>query len=181
MGEAFEREKAVEDGVLAELLRGTPALIRPLTEKEMPTFAPPTALAFEHRALDAPPDFVPSAEVELLEDPASGGTDSAEPGSRPTSREVRVAFDTLVHDVDEGGEAQVQAPPPAPAPPVPPAPESVPCRCRPLRLAKALAHRGAVPRRARGGLPRGVAAGVNSLPVPSATREFRSGPRTFTE
>ncbi len=126
MGEAFEREKAVEDGVLAELLRGTPALSRPLTEKELPTFAPPTALAFEHRALDAPPDFVPSAEVELLEDPASGSTDSAEPGQRPTSREVRVAFDTLVHDVDEGGEAQLQAPAQVPAPPPPPPPAPAP-------------------------------------------------------
>jgi serine/threonine-protein kinase len=117
MGEAFEREKAVEDGVLAELLRGTPALSRPLTEKELPTFAPPTALAFEHRALDAPPDFVPSSEVELLEEPASAGTDSAEPGTRLTSREVRVAFDTLVQDMDEGGEAQVQAQAPEPVAP----------------------------------------------------------------
>ncbi len=106
MADSFAREKSVEDGVLAELLRGTPALSRPITEKEMPTFAPPTALAFEHRALDAPPDFVPSAEVELLEDPESAGTDSVEPRLTPTSREVRVAFDTLVSDVDEGGEAQ---------------------------------------------------------------------------
>jgi serine/threonine-protein kinase len=124
MGEAFEREKAVEDGVLAELLRGTPALSRPLTEKEMPTFAPPTALAFEHRALDAPPDFVPSAEVELLEDPVSAGTDSAESPLKPTSREVRVAFDTLVRDVDEGGE--VQAPEPVAQVPQPVAQQPVP-------------------------------------------------------
>jgi serine/threonine-protein kinase len=113
MGEAFAREKAVEDGVLAELVRGKSTLRRPLTEKELPTFAPPTALAFEHRALDAPADFVPSAEVVLVEDAPPATPGSA--GSRaetPTSREVRVAFDVeqqgeesgLVRAIEEGGE-----------------------------------------------------------------------------
>ena len=110
MGEAFAREKAVEDGVLAELVRGKPTLLRPLSEKELPAFAPPTAMAFEHRALDAPPDFVPSEEVELLEEPSSVEAGGAEPRHTPTSREVRVAFDTLVRDVEEGAEAQEPVP-----------------------------------------------------------------------
>ncbi|HYO56513.1 serine/threonine-protein kinase, partial [Archangium sp.] len=63
MSEAFAKEKVVEDGVLAELLRGGTGPRQPISEKEMPAFAPPTALAFEHRALDAPAGFVPSAEV----------------------------------------------------------------------------------------------------------------------
>ncbi|WP_434385934.1 serine/threonine-protein kinase [Melittangium boletus] len=84
MREAFAREKTVEDAVLAELVRGRPTLRRPLTERELPAFAPPTALAFEHRALDAPGDFLPSSQVELVE-PA--------PPEAATSREVRVAFD----------------------------------------------------------------------------------------
>ncbi len=97
MGETFAWEKSVEDGVLAELVRGRSTLRRPLSEKELPTFAPPTALPFEHRAVDAPPDFVPSSEVELVElveelppptDPAGSQT--------PISREVRVAFDAAV-------------------------------------------------------------------------------------
>jgi len=84
MSEAFAREKTVEDGVLEELLRGRSTLRRPLTEKEMPAFAPPTALAFEHRALEVPADFLPSSQVVLV-DPASQDAS--------TSREVRVAFD----------------------------------------------------------------------------------------
>ena len=80
LSEAFAREKPVEDAVLAELVRGgRPSLRRPLTEKELPAFAPPTALAFEHRALEAPADFLPSSQVVLVD--------------APTSREVRVAFD----------------------------------------------------------------------------------------
>ncbi|MFY0583288.1 hypothetical protein ACN28S_61385 [Cystobacter fuscus] len=87
MGDAFAREKRVEDGVLGELLRGRSALRRPLTEKELPAFAPPTALAFEHRALDAPADFLPSSAVTLVEEPRRPLAHS------PISREVRVAFD----------------------------------------------------------------------------------------
>ncbi len=115
MGEAFAREKAVEDGVLGELVRGKSKLRRPLTEKELPTFAPPTALAFEHRALDAPADFVPSAEVVLMEDAPQATPGSAESQAEPpTSREVRVAFDVaqqgeesgLVRAIEEGGEEE---------------------------------------------------------------------------
>jgi serine/threonine-protein kinase len=115
MGEAFAREKAVEDGVLAELVRRKSKLRRPLTEKELPTFAPPTALAFEHRALDAPADFVPSAEVVLVEDDTPTTPGSAESRTEtPTSREVRVAFDVeqqgeasgLVRAIEEGGEEE---------------------------------------------------------------------------
>jgi serine/threonine-protein kinase len=119
MGEAFAREKSVEDGVLAELVRGKSRLRRPLSEKELPTFAPPTALAFEHRALDAPADFVPSAEVVLVDEEPPATPGSAESRSQtPTSREVRVAFDVaqqgeesgLVRAIEEGGEAESPAP-----------------------------------------------------------------------
>ncbi len=92
MGEAFAGEKAVEDGVLAALLRGESTLPRPISEREMPAFAPPTALAFEHRALDAPADFVPSVEVVLVEEEAGPEPPDAA-GARariPPSREVRV-------------------------------------------------------------------------------------------
>lgn len=84
MSEAFAPEKAVEDGVLAQLLRGRSTLRRPLTEEQFPAFAPPTALAFEHRALEAPADFLPSAEVFLVDE---------DPSCKTTSRETRVAFD----------------------------------------------------------------------------------------
>ena len=107
MAEAFAREKAVEDGVLAELVRGKSRLKRPLSEKQLPAFAPPTAMAFEHRALDAPQDFLPSAEVELVEE--SPRTDPAEPQA-PTSREVRVAFDAVLPDVGESGEGGASEP-----------------------------------------------------------------------
>jgi serine/threonine-protein kinase len=175
MAEAFEREKAVEDGVLAELLRGKPALSRPLTEKELPAFAPPTAMAFEHRALDAPPDFVPSAEVELLEDPVSAGTDSGAGGLR--------------HAGARRGRGRRGPGPGAPGPgargPGARGPASAArgpaARAGRWRLAQALARRGAVPRRARGGLPRGVVAGVIHSPCHRPTREFRHGAVTFTE
>ncbi len=98
MGEAFARERRVEDGVLAELTRSGPPPSRRLSEKEMPAFAPPTALAFEHRALEAPPGFVPSAEVELVEEA---------PAPRQASREVQVAFDV---ELEPTTEAEVVAP-----------------------------------------------------------------------
>lgn len=131
MSTAFAKEKAVEDGVLSELLRGESASRRPLSEKELPTFAPPTALAFEHRALDAPAGFVPSEEVELVSEegkPESRGSTAISRSLTPlTSREVRVAFDVdvtsevviarkaeesgLVRAIEEGGdEAEAPAP-----------------------------------------------------------------------
>lgn len=129
MGEAFAKEKAVEDGVLAELLRREVSPRKPIPEKEMPAFAPPTALAFEHRALDAPAGFVPSAEVVLVEE---SRPQPEAPGARvqtPPSREVRVAFDVdvtsevlvaqpgqgsgLVQAIESGGEegGEAEAPP----------------------------------------------------------------------
>ncbi len=119
MGEAFAKEKVVEDGVLAELLRRGSPPQRPIPEKEMPAFAPPTALAFEHRALDAPAGFVPSGEVVVVEDsqppqPEAPGA----PAQTPHSREVRVSFDVeqpgeasgLVRAIEEGTEAEGGAP-----------------------------------------------------------------------
>jgi serine/threonine-protein kinase len=117
MGEAFAKEKVVEDGVLAELLRNGPPPQRPIPEREMPAFAPPTALAFEHRALDAPAGFVPSAEVAIVEESrpqARPEATGAPPVPTPHSREVRVAFDVeqpgeesgLVRAIEEGGEEE---------------------------------------------------------------------------
>jgi eukaryotic-like serine/threonine-protein kinase len=138
MGEAFAKEKTVEDGVLAELLRQEVSPRKPIPEKEMPAFAPPTALAFEHRALDAPAGFVPSEEVELVEEarPQPATQAPAASGQTPRSREVRVAFDVdvtrevlvaqsgqgsgLVQAIEEGEEAEApgsaDAPPPSPSP-----------------------------------------------------------------
>ncbi|WP_375769938.1 serine/threonine protein kinase [Archangium gephyra] len=129
MGEAFAKEKAVEDGVLAELLRRESSPQRSIPEKEMTAFAPPTALAFEHRALDAPAGFVPSAEVQIVEEsqpqPSPQPADSGAPGPTPRSREVRVAFDVeqpgeesgLVRAIEEGGEeAESSVSSPAPSP-----------------------------------------------------------------
>jgi serine/threonine protein kinase len=128
MSVAFAKEKAVEDGVLAELLRGESTSRRPLSEKELPTFAPPTALAFEHRALDAPAGFVPSEEVQLVEEvkPEAQGSAASRSLTPHTSREVRVAFDVdvtsevvvaqraeesgLVRAIEEGGEGEASAP-----------------------------------------------------------------------
>lgn len=52
----FQEEKAAEDAMLEEALGGAP-----LGEQHATTVLviPPTALAFEHRALEAPADFVP--------------------------------------------------------------------------------------------------------------------------
>ena len=120
MAEAFAKEKGVEDGVLAELLRRDSPQ-RSIPEKELSSFAPPTALAFEHRALDAPAGFVPSAEVEIVEEsqpqpksqPEAPGAPEAQ-AQTPRSREVRVAFDVeqpgeesgLVRAIEEGGESE---------------------------------------------------------------------------
>ena len=77
----FAPERAVEDAVLADLLRGRSRLRRPLTERQLPTFAPPTALAFEHRALEGPAELR-AEDVVLLED--------EDASSQPTSRDVPV-------------------------------------------------------------------------------------------
>ena len=96
MSELFAPEKAVEDGVLAELPRGRSPRRQPLTEQQFPAFAPPTALAFEHRALEAPADFLPSAEVSRVHE---------DPSRKTTSREMRVAFDVDLST----GETEVTA------------------------------------------------------------------------
>jgi eukaryotic-like serine/threonine-protein kinase len=83
LADSFAREKRLEDAVLAELTRSGKAPVRKMSRAALSAVAPPTALAFEHRALEAPPGFVPSAEVQLVEPP--------EP--HRTSRELRVAFD----------------------------------------------------------------------------------------
>ncbi|MCY1073417.1 serine/threonine-protein kinase [Archangium lansingense] len=124
MSEAFAKEKTVEDGVLAELLRREVLPRRSIPEKEMPAFAPPTALAFEHRALDAPAGYVPSAEVVLVEEsrPEPRPEATVTQSQTPLSREVRVAFDVdvtsevlvaqpgqgsgLVQAIEEGEESE---------------------------------------------------------------------------
>ena len=120
MGEAFSREKAQEAEVMEALLRGGAAQ-RSLATRERSALAPPTAHAFEHRAVAAPEDFLPSEEVVLVEPPRphddiptvlgeelrsdtptlldSGPTEpGVGPGAlrRHTSRELVVAFDVDV-------------------------------------------------------------------------------------
>ncbi len=94
MAQAFAEEKAVEDQMLAELLgaEGT----RSATGQVPAAFAPPTALAFEHRALASPEDYVPAEREEAppLAAPAPGSPEAPPPASPPwrMTREARVGF-----------------------------------------------------------------------------------------
>jgi serine/threonine-protein kinase len=141
MGEAFSREKAQEAEVMEELLRGGVAAQRALSTRERSALAPPTAHAFEHRAVAAPEDFLPSEEVLLVEPPRSQeelptvlgeelrsdtptllDSGPTEPGIGPgalrrhTSRELVVAFDVDVTSetavVDPEDEPTVRKPRP---------------------------------------------------------------------
>jgi len=84
----FSEEKAQEDAVLEELLSKQPA--RKLTTKNIPAkLAPPTALAFEHNALEASEDYVPSEETpEAGEAP----TKKLSPMPLHKTREAHVSF-----------------------------------------------------------------------------------------
>lgn len=93
MAEAFAEEKAVEDPMLAELLRGDTA--HASSEKVPAAFVPPTALAFEHRALAAPEDYVPEEKVApepLAAAAPEGPVPPPLPAPRRMTREARVGF-----------------------------------------------------------------------------------------
>lgn len=79
MAETFAEEKAVEEQMLAELLRDG---ARTSSEQVPAAFAPPTALAYEHRGLAAPEEYVP-AEHEAT---------SRSAPKRPTPQEARMGF-----------------------------------------------------------------------------------------
>lgn len=132
MCEVFADEKALEDGVLAELLREASGRIS--SERVPASLAPPTALAFEHRALAAPEDYVPQEHAEQEAAPVAAAASgpvpaSPQPSPRRMTREARVGFGmditqpldaseldaalaeppsqpSLVRAIEEGGESQ---------------------------------------------------------------------------
>jgi eukaryotic-like serine/threonine-protein kinase len=69
LAEVFKREKAGEDALLQSALEGRPEARTQNGRSRRLQLVPPTALAFEHTAVLAPPHFVP---VTLLEAAASG-------------------------------------------------------------------------------------------------------------
>jgi serine/threonine-protein kinase len=113
MAEAFAEEKAVEDGLLAELLHGEGA--HASSEKVPAAFVPPTALAFEHRALAAPEDYVPEereAPASLAAAAPEGPVPPPPPPPRRMTREARVGFGvdmTQPLDAEALGAALVEA------------------------------------------------------------------------
>ncbi len=117
MADAFAEEKAVEDQMLAELLggHGTHAS----SEQVPAAFVPPTALAFEHRALAAPEDYVPAEKEEPSPPPAAatpGASAPPSPAPRRMTREARVGFGVdITQPLDAGAldAALVEAAEPA--------------------------------------------------------------------
>ncbi len=70
LSRAFHREKAAEDSVLKEVVRGkSGAGSSASREKTRKSVVPPTALAFEHTAVVAPAGFVPGDEDNEVTDP----------------------------------------------------------------------------------------------------------------
>jgi len=96
MAETFAEEKAVEERMLAELLRGG---ARTSSEQVPAAFAPPTALAYEHRALAAPEEYVPAEQ----EAPRSAP-------NRPTTQEARVGFGVDITQPLDAGMMEAAAP-----------------------------------------------------------------------
>lgn len=78
MAETFAEEKVVEEEMLAELLKGG---ARTTSDQVPAAFAPPTALAYEHRALAAPEEYVPAEQEPARPAP-----------KRPTPQEARMGF-----------------------------------------------------------------------------------------
>ncbi|XXF78560.1 serine/threonine-protein kinase [Myxococcaceae bacterium GXIMD 01537] len=124
MGSVFAEEQRAEEAMLEELLRGS---ARISSESVPATLAPPTALAFEHGALAAPEDYVPSERHEV----ASSGPAPAPPR---LTREARVGFGVDITQPLDAGLLEAGPPPlvramegeeaaePAPPPPLPPEP-----------------------------------------------------------
>ncbi|MBI3184479.1 MAG: serine/threonine protein kinase [Myxococcales bacterium] len=87
LSHAFNEEKLTEEGLLARLLGGSPITEVETDKKTM--VVPPTALAFEHRALHAPVDFVP--DDDEVTDPTGTPTPARRPGLEAVNP-TRVAF-----------------------------------------------------------------------------------------
>ncbi|WP_338871792.1 serine/threonine protein kinase [Myxococcus stipitatus] len=110
MALVFPREKKAEETLLEELLREEAR--RAHTEPEFAaTLTPPTALAFEHSALEAPDDYVPSEGVQVV--PSSGPdedeqTQTDKPPARATVAQHPRAN---AHRDDEDDQAQTDKPP----------------------------------------------------------------------
>ncbi len=63
----FKREKESEDEVLAYTLHGKPISDVPTDKARKLQFVPPTALAFEHTAVLAPADYIPSNDEDVTD------------------------------------------------------------------------------------------------------------------
>jgi serine/threonine-protein kinase len=100
----FSEEKAQEDAVLEELLGKQPS--RKLTTKAIPAkLAPPTALAFEHNALEASEDYVPSEETPDAEETPS---EKPSPMPRHKTREAHVSFGLDVEGEQDVGMVEAR-------------------------------------------------------------------------
>lgn len=106
MAETFAEEKAVEERLLAELLRDG---VRTTTSEQVSaTFAPPTALAFEHRGLAAPEDYVPAEHEEApVALAASEGPRVAR--HRPPTQEARLGFGVDITQPLDAGMVEAAA------------------------------------------------------------------------
>lgn len=130
---AFEEEKNAEDETLRQITRGVMLADEPTdptSGKKTRIFVPPTALAFEHNALDAPADFPPPDErdtepglvpqqnvvatqhAEIAESRVGFGVSFSMPGRRLEPAWVREieggsTGEELVPDAALAGSAQV--------------------------------------------------------------------------
>ncbi|WP_342378142.1 protein kinase [Myxococcus stipitatus] len=115
MALVFPREKKAEETLLEELLREEAR--RAHTEPELAaTLTPPTALAFEHNAIEAPDDFIPSERVQLVHTPGPG-EDEPTHADRPPGAPAVVehAPPDVQRDADEDEPTAVAPPPRASA------------------------------------------------------------------
>ncbi|AGC41777.1 putative serine/threonine protein kinase [Myxococcus stipitatus DSM 14675] len=109
MALVFPREKKAEETLLEELLREEAR--RTHTEPELAaTLTPPTALAFEHNAIEAPDDFIPSERVQLVHAPGSGEDEPTHADRPPVAAEH--APSDVRRDADDD-EPTAVAPPPS--------------------------------------------------------------------
>ncbi|QSQ11561.1 serine/threonine protein kinase [Myxococcus landrumensis] len=107
MALVFPREKKAEETLLEELLREEAR--RAHTEPELAaTLTPPTALAFEHNAIEAPDDFIPSERVQVV---LTSGPGEDEPTHADRPPAVERPRPEVRHDADED-EPTAVAPPP---------------------------------------------------------------------
>ncbi len=115
----FKKEKATEDEIIEELLKGQP---EETTDKGRAFVVPPTALAFEHRAIAAPPEYVP--EPDEYTDPGLPPRPGTPPPGRAISADdltpTRVGFgvpiiekepveESLLHEIEPPGAGTGEA------------------------------------------------------------------------